>query len=108
MRKLSASPAGFLQAISITAYCVLVSGLFWVLEEFFQQPPQFIAVALMLIIFVFSAAVTGTLFFGYPAYLALHQETKKALAVIAHTMLYSLGIIIITLVVISVVSELVG
>lgn len=51
----------------------------------------------MLTLLVFSAAVSGSIVFGYPAYLTLvKNKIKEALTILAFTLLYTLGIILIT------------
>ncbi len=102
MRKLNLCTIGLLQSLGIAAYCALLSGLLWVMEKYLPKPDQLLAIALILLLLVLSAAITGSLFFGYAAYLALRQEIKKALLLVVYTMLYSLGIIIIAFVVLAI------
>ena len=85
---------GLLQAVSITAYCALIGGVFFWMEKITANP-GFFGIFLMLTLFVFSAAVTGLTVFGYPAYLALNKKIKEALLVLAYTLAYSLLIILI-------------
>jgi len=73
------------------------------MEELLPQPDQFMAIIMMLLLLVLSAAITGSLFFGYAVYLALHQKMKKALKLVAYTMLYSLGIILVFFVVLAII-----
>lgn len=102
MKNLNAPLAGLLQALGIIAYCALISGFFWAMNEYFAKPDQLLAIALMLILLVFSAAVTGLLFFGYPAYLVVRQrKIRKALVVIGFTMAYCLVAVIIIIVFLS-------
>ena len=63
---------GFVQALSLIIYCSLIAGLFWLGDNFFSGPPDFLITAFMLLLFVFSAAVTGSIVFAYPVYLALN------------------------------------
>ena len=104
MHSLKLCTIGLLQALGIAAYCALLSGLFWVMKEFLPQPDQSIAIVLMLLLLVLSAAITGFLFFGYAAYLALHQRIRRAIKLAAYTMLYSLGIIIIFFVILTIIN----
>ncbi len=92
-----------LQALGITVYCCLVAFLMFALEAFMLEPPQFFVMIFMLILIVFSAAVTGTLYFGYAAYLALQQKIKEAMMLVGITTLTLLGIGIIMLVVMGIV-----
>ena len=99
MNKSKLSFIGFLQALSLIIYCSLISGLFRLADNFITGPPVFLTTALMLLLFVFSAAVTGSIVFGYPVYLALNQHIKEALFVFAYTLLYCLLIIIVMVVI---------
>jgi len=93
MNKSNLSLIGFLQALGVVVYCALVVGVFWLAERFFVTPPDFFGIILMLVLLVFSAAVSGAIVFGYPAYLALNNRIKDALSVFVYTLLYCLGII---------------
>jgi len=89
MKKIKLSLIGLLQALGIVAYCALISGLFWFLGKFMPQPSsQFMVMAFILVLLVFSAAVTGAIVFAYPAILALDKKFKQALMVFAYTLLY--------------------
>jgi len=98
----SLSVIGFLQALGVAAYCALVVGFFTLMEKIFSQP-GFLGLFLMLVIFVFSAAVTGSLVFGYAAYLALDKKIKEALQLVSYTLLYSLGLVLLALIVMTIV-----
>lgn len=84
---------GFLQALGVVVYAGLVSGFFHFLPRFFENEPGFLGMTLMLSLLVFSAAVSGSIVFGYSAYLALNQKIKEALRLLTYTFLYCLGII---------------
>jgi hypothetical protein len=62
-------------------------------KSFFRITDQFVIGIIMLCFFVFSATVTGSLVFGYPLYLALNKDFKKAIAVVLYTLLFSLLLI---------------
>lgn len=68
---------GFLQALGIIIYCFLIAGLFRLLEKFLPASPVFLGSSLILALLVFSAAVTGSIVFGYSAYLAFKKELKR-------------------------------
>lgn len=95
MKKIHPALVGLLQALGVTVYCGLVSVFFWGMEKIFAEPPGVIAWILMLLLLVFSAAVTGLLVFGYPVYLTLNKKVKEALAVLGYTFLSCLVIILI-------------
>lgn len=79
---------GLLQALGVTIYCVLVSSFMFGAQKVFINPPAFWGIALMLLLLVFSAAITGALVFGYPVYLAMNKEIKKALWVLFSTLAF--------------------
>ena len=87
---------GFLQAAGVFLYCAIVSGIFRISNKFLGAPPEFLGTALMLVIFVFSAAITGSIVFGYPAYLVFNRRVKEALSILAYTLIYLSAFIIAT------------
>ena len=94
--KATPSTLGLLQAIAVILYCALVAGFFSTMTKSPVQP-GFFGFFLMLILLVFSAAATGSMVFGYPAYLALvKNKIKEALMILAFTLLFSLVIILLT------------
>lgn len=100
MRKLNLSSIGLLQALGVFIYCALISSFFWYMGQTAAQLPNFLGLTLILALLVFSAALTGSLVFGYAAYLAFNKRTKEALLVLAHTLLYCLGILGIILIIV--------
>lgn len=89
---------GFLQAAGVLVYCGLIAALFYYLAKTGSQP-GFFGFFVMLALLVFSAAVTGSLVFGYPAYLTLiKHRPKEALTILIYTLLYSLIIIVLTII----------
>ncbi len=95
LEKASASTVGFLSAAGTVLYCGLIA-LFFNFMAKSTAKPGFFGLFLMLLLFVFSAAVTGTMVFGFPAYLAVvKNKVKVALITLAFTLLYTLAIIII-------------
>lgn len=91
------STIGLVQALGVGVYCGLVSGFMWLMEEMSIKPPRILTATLMLILLVFSVAISGLLVFGYPVYLALNNQIKKALVILGYTFLYSIAIILIIL-----------
>ena len=93
----SPSAIGLLQSAGVVIYCGLVAALFYFLTKTASQP-AFFGFFVMLALLVFSAAVTGSLVFGYPAYLTLvKHRPKEALSILSYTLLYSLIIILLTI-----------
>lgn len=95
MKKIQLCSVGLLQALGVTVYCTLVGGVFWIFQKFVVAPPQFLGTVLMLILLVFSTAVTGSMVFGYPVYLAINKKTREALTVLAYTLMFFLAIIFV-------------
>ena len=99
-KKLNPSLIGLLQALGVIIYCILISGLLQFVGGTTIQPPVFFTSVVILALLVFSAAVTGSIVFGYPAYLVLNKKIKQALSVLAFTLLYCLGIVIVIIILI--------
>ena len=98
--KYNPSLIGLLQAVGVLIYCGLIAVFFFSMSKTTSQP-EFIGFFLILALFVFSAAITGSLVFGYPVYLALvKNRIKEALTILAYTFLYSLIIILLTIIII--------
>ncbi len=97
MKKLSLPLAGFLQALGVVGYIALVSSLMRLLESTMMVPPAMIGMMTILLLLVFSAGITGTLVFGYPAYLALQKQWKEAVLVAAYTFasLFLMGLLLV-------------
>ncbi|MEX0616370.1 MAG: hypothetical protein WD231_00990 [Candidatus Woykebacteria bacterium] len=91
--------AGLGQALGLTAYCALVGAFMFFIEKG-NMEPGYIGVFLILVLFVFSAAITGSLVFGLPVYLALNNKIKEALATLSYTLLYSFLIILVLILII--------
>jgi hypothetical protein len=97
-KKYNSSLVGFLQAAGVLVYCGLIAVFFFYMTKTAVQP-GIVGIFLMLALFVFSAAVTGSLIFGYPAYLALvKNRIKEAFTILAYTLFYSLLIILLTII----------
>jgi len=102
MKKLSLSLIGLLQALGVVLYCSFVGSFMYFGNKFFPKEPSIVINVLILVLLVFSASITGTIVFGYPAYLALNQKTKEALSVFSYTLLYFLGIIGIMIIILAI------
>ena len=97
LEKEKPSTVGLCQALGVTVYCGLVALLFNYLAKTIPSGLGFFGFFFMLVLLVFSAAVTGSIVFGYPAYIGLvKNKIKEALTILAFTLLYSLLIILIT------------
>ena len=94
-KKPNLSLIGFFQALGLMVYCSLIAGLFWLAHRYLEAPPQFLATFIFLLLFVFSAAVTGSIVFAFPVYLTLNNKIIEALTVFFYTLVYCLIIIIV-------------
>ena len=91
MKKCNPAIIGLIQAIGVVMYCVFIALIIGFLSRNFPQPPSIWGPAIMLTLLVFSAAVTGSIVFGYPAYLFLKEKKIKiALQILAYTLIYCL------------------
>ena len=70
---------GILGAVAEIGYVFLVATLLTFLERVVPHPPTpSFGIAMFLLIFVFSAAISAILVFGYPAYLGLRGRVGEA------------------------------
>lgn len=77
---------GLFSALGQIAYIGLVVFFFWVGEKYISFADYvFMAQLTMLLLFVFSATVSGVIVLGYPTFLALRGEVKKALTIVGWT-----------------------
>ena len=77
-------------------YILLIALLFSNLEKLLPTPPAMFGFFFFLLLFVFSAAVSGFLVLGYPIYLALQKRFQEAIMTLSATLLsLLLGFIII-------------
>lgn len=88
-RFLKAPFFGLFQAAGVAVYCFLISEFFYLMSNFSTIPEETVMIPIiMLCLLVFSVALMGLVVFGYPVYLAINKEVKKALAVLGYTFLY--------------------
>lgn len=104
LEKEKAWKIGLLQALLVAIYCSLIATFFNYISQAIPRP-GFFGFFLMLILLVFSAAVTGSLVFAYPTYLAvINRKIKEAAAILAYTLTFSLLIILGTIIYLVVVA----
>ena len=78
----------FLNAIGTALYIVAVGGFMYYGSMIkIGKRANFLAPIVMLLLFVFSAALTGSLIFGKPALLYVDCKKKEALTLITYTLL---------------------
>jgi len=90
---------GFLQAFGVMAYCSVVATIIYFVGKINFGPSVF-AIAAFLLLFVLSAAITGSIVFGYAAYLSLNQKIKEALMDLAYVLLWSKLFILLAILVV--------
>ena len=90
--------SALLNAAATAAYVTAVASFLFYAPKMFGRPDNsvFIPIALLLL-FVFSAAFTGSLIFGRPALWYLDGKKKEALSLLIATLAIFLGIILIAL-----------
>ncbi len=89
MKKISPPLAGLLQTFGVIIYCILISLFFQYAGNYFPKSSELLISTFMLFLLVVSAGITGSMVFGYPAYLALKKDFKAAIYVLLYTLLYS-------------------
>ena len=103
MKKMHPALLGLIQAVGVIIYVAIISGLLTLMGKIAEQPADFFAASIMLLLLVFSAAICGALVFGYPVYFLINKNVKKALATLGYTLLYFAIVLIIALVIVSVI-----
>ncbi|MBU1036690.1 hypothetical protein KKF32_01475 [Patescibacteria group bacterium] len=66
-------------AILEIIYCVLVALFMLSMENIADKPGGILTIVAMLLLLVFSAALSGFLIFGYPLYLVTQKEYRLAI-----------------------------
>jgi len=80
-----------MNALGTFVYVVAVVSVIWTLGQSFEGKESIINPILMLMLFVFSAALTGSLVFGRPILWYIDGRKKEAL----YLLVYTLGILLI-------------
>lgn len=100
MKKLNISLIGLIQAAGVLFYCFLIAGFINLLSGFSITPGSFIGPSIMLTLLVVSAAITGTIVFGYPVYLAIKNKIKEAIFLLLYTFLYLISFVFIGIIIV--------
>lgn len=84
-------------------YILLVAWVISRLDNVMNQAEPVISILSFLLLFVFSAAVSGFLVLGYPAYLGLQKRLQEAFLTLLTTILtlFAAGVIIFSFVILS-------
>ncbi len=85
-----------INAIGTTLYIILVVSFIFSLQAFSHEPEDNIIIPIaMLLLFVFSAALTGFLVFGRPVMWYLDGKKKEAVSLIGYTLAILLIMVIV-------------
>jgi len=85
-KKHSAGFVGFLQAVGVVIYCLLVAILFWKGNAWFGKMNHYWGPVFFLVLFSASALVCGLLVFAYPVYLFWDEKkSRESLKIVAFT-----------------------
>jgi uncharacterized membrane protein YbhN (UPF0104 family) len=90
---------GIAAGVAEIAYVILVVIIMTSLDKYMQQNANMgVSMLAILLLLVFSAAVSGLLVFGYPSFLALQKKYHQAILTLLVTLLtLFLGFIIVLL-----------
>jgi hypothetical protein len=87
--RLSPVLLGFYQALGVVLYTVLIGVFFNLMQRAKTHPPDLVAAPVILTLFVLSAAITGTLVFGLPAYYAFTKNNiNRAISTLVYTFVF--------------------
>lgn len=85
-----------LNALATTAYIVAVASFLFYAPKVFKSGDDTVLIPIvMLMLFVFSAATTGLLLFGRPAFWYLDGKKKEALSLLVSTLIIFLLITLV-------------
>ncbi len=104
--KISPSLTGFYQAAGVLAYIIFIASFFTFLGSSVEKdPPQIVAMTVMLTILVCSAAITGTMVLGLPAYCTFAKNNvERGLSILGYTLLYLFAVVVTAAIVLTIVS----
>ncbi len=72
---------GLLGGLAEATYCLIIASTIFMIGRVMPEPKsQILSTLLFLLVFVFSATISGVLVLGYPIYLASHQRFFEGLA----------------------------
>ena len=86
---------GLAQALGVIIYIALLSQFMSSMGERMPETPEHFVMVIMMTILVFSAAITGSLVFGYPVYLAFNKHIKRGINVFAYTLAFLLAFVLL-------------
>ncbi len=83
--KFSPGVLGFIQALGVTLYCLLVGVLFWKGNEIFGKPDRYVGPVTFLLLFIASAMICALMVFYQPYILFFAGKKKEALETVVNT-----------------------
>ena len=94
---------GLYQSLGLAAYCILIAFIMSNLSKLFTSSPgstiNLLQGFMILIIFLVSALITGSIALAYPAFLTFRKNIKEAAFIVLSTVLWSILFFIIALIV---------
>ncbi len=90
MTKLKLVWQSAISAVGVLAYVMLIAWIMSNGEKLFGKMDNFIGPVVFLLLFVFSATVTGLLVLGRPVYLLLSGQKNNAVKLFFYTLLWML------------------
>jgi len=87
----------FINALGVLVYISGVALIMFNMEHAFDNEPSFLVPVLMLLLFVTSAAITGSLVLGKPVMLYLDNQKKEALVFLVYTLAWLVIFMVLTL-----------
>ena len=103
MQKVHSLKKGFVYSFSIVAYVILIASILQSSNSLFGQSSDVLAPIAMLLLFVVSAAIVGSLMFGEPIYLLINGDKKESLMLGAYTGGFLIADTIIFLIILAIV-----
>lgn len=95
-----------INALGTAVYVIIIASfMFFASQGIFGENPSIFVPITMLMLFVFSAALTGFLIFGRPIMWYLDNKKKQAFSLFVYTLTIFLMIILVCLVVLVVVGS---
>lgn len=99
--KSSPMAIGLLQAAGVIIYILIFVSIINLLRAAVTiQPPEFLVAAFVLLTFVFSALVCGSLVLGYPSLLIFKGNVKRAVTIVGWTGLAFAAILVLALLIV--------
>ena len=89
-------------SLGVLAYIFLLTSFLSNAEKMFNKPPEFLISTAMLLIFVFSASVTGLLVLGRPIHLYFNGFKKEAFTLLFFTLACLFAFLVVILIILAI------